>query len=144
MTEPLPAVRRVRLRVLPWRPRWRSRDLDLPDLSGVADLFDDVLGALLLVLAVLFLLPFVLAVLFGVALLSIELLALLALLPLLLVGRLCHLRPWVLVVSHVDGTQRTVDVVGLSAARRRRRELLAAGAVAAADAGEVLVRGHGA
>lgn len=125
MTSTAAPVRRVHLRLLPWRPRWRTRRVEPPDEAFEAlDLFDDLLGMVIALVALLLLAPFVLVAVVGLALLSLEVVAVLALAPLLLLGRLCHLRPWVLVVTHTDGAQRTVEVTGLAAARRRRDELL--------------------
>lgn len=118
-------VRRVRVRLLPWRPRRRLRRVDSPgSLLDVLSLFDDLFGGILALVALLLLAPFLLVAVLGLALLSVEVLAVLALAPLLLLGRLCHLRPWVLVVTHADGTQRTAEVTGLAAARRQRRQLM--------------------
>ena len=115
------------MRLLPWRPRRRIRRIESPGSAFDAlSLFDDLFGGILGVIALVLLAPFLLVAVLGLALLSVEVLAVLALAPLLLLGRLCHLRPWVLVVTHADGTQRTLEVTGLAAARRRRRELLAA------------------
>ena len=119
-------VRRVRLRLLPWRPRRRTRGIDPPGSAlDVLSLFDDLFGGILALVALLLLAPFLLVTVLGLALLSLEVLAVLALAPLLLLGRLCHLRPWLLVVTHTDGTQRVVEVTGLAAAHRRRSELMA-------------------
>jgi len=79
-----------------------------------------VLGGLVLLLV----LPAVIALVVGVALLGVEVLALLPLGLLLLAGRLCGLRPWALVVRWPDGRRALVQVRGLQAARSRRRELL--------------------
>lgn len=111
----------MRLRLLPWRPRWRSRDWDTSDPSGV-DLGDEI-GLGLLILLVLLFLPLVV----GLVLLSVELLALLALLPLLMAGQLLGLLPWVLVVTELDGTKRHLEVRGtrsMLAERRRLRALV--------------------
>lgn len=118
---------RVRLLLLPWRPRWRSPDLDL-DPSGLLDVlgaFDDPVSAVLAGLALLLVLPAVVAVLLGAALLSLEVLAVLPLGLLLLAGRLCRLQPWVLVARWPDGRRALVEVRGgLGAARCRRTALL--------------------
>ena len=65
-----------------------------------------------------------LGLLLGVALLSVEVLAVLPLGLLLLLGRLSRLRPWVLVATWPDGRRALVEVRGLAAARRRRQALL--------------------
>lgn len=118
----------VRLRLLPWRPRWRTGNGgDEQDvgghLSALADLGDDPVSAVLGLLALVLLVPFVLAVLLGVALFSLEMLALLPLGMLLLLGRACHLQPWVLVVRLADGRQRLERVTGWRAVRERQRQL---------------------
>lgn len=127
MSQPGP-VRRVRVRLLPWRPRWRVRDVpDWPD-PGWVDLGDDALSVALGVLVLLVGLPVVVFGLFGLVLLSAELGLLLALVPFLLVGQVVGLLPWQLAVTGTDGTKRYVEARGtrqLLAALRHYRALRA-------------------
>lgn len=113
----------VRLRLLPWRPRWRAGDTgpDLPDLPDGDDPFSAVVALFLLAL----LLPGVLVGVAGVLLLGAELLLLLALLPLLMSAQLLGLRPWVLVLRSRDRRRTAVEVRGTRAMLARRRELRA-------------------
>jgi hypothetical protein len=115
------SVRSVRVRLLPWRPRWRTRDPDLDffDVPGF-DAFDDLAGVVLVVLLLL-VAPFLLLFLVGVVLLSAELLLLLALVPLLMTGQLLCLLPWVLVVTAWDGERYPVEARGTRAMVRARR-----------------------
>lgn len=124
------SVRRVRVRLLPWRPRWRSKDTDLPDVSGLADVgdIDDPFAAVVLVVAAVVLAPFLLLFVVGVVLLSFELLLLLALVPLALLGQLLGLLPWYLVVTTQDGVRHAVQAgstAKMVAARRYYRSLRA-------------------
>ena len=67
-------LRRVRLRLLPWRPRWRTGEVrDVPDLP-FADL-DDPLSLVIGLLFALVVAPFAILFVIGVALLGTELLA---------------------------------------------------------------------
>lgn len=120
------SVRRVRVRLLPWRPRWRAKDAPDGDLSGLLDAFDDPVSAVVGLLFALVLLPLVLFVLFGVVLFSLEIGLLLALAPLLVVVQLLGLRPWYLAVTTVDG-ERTYVRAGrtraMLSARRYYRSL---------------------
>lgn len=114
----------MRVRLLPWRPRWRKQDwADGPDPSSGLDVGDDIGIGLVILLALLFL-PLVV----GLVLLSVELLALLALLPLFMAGQLLGLLPWVLVTTDRDGVKDVVEVRGtrsMLAARRQLRARLA-------------------
>lgn len=127
MNEP-GAVRRVRVRLLPWRPRWRVRDVpDLPD-PGWLDLGDDLIGLVLGLVLLLVGLPVALFVLVGLVLLSAEVGLLVALLPFLLLGQVLGLLPWQLAVTGTDGTKRYVEAGGtreMLAARRYYRTLRA-------------------
>lgn len=125
--DPTP-VAHVRLRLLPWRPRWRTGQggpaTDLgTSLSSAGG--DDPISAFLGLVGLVLLIPLLVAVLLGVAVLSVEMLALLPLGLLLLVGRASHLQPWVLVVRLTDGRQRLERVTGWRAVRARQRELQA-------------------
>ena len=114
------SVRRVRVRLLPWRPRWRSRQpeaIDVPDLPLEADPVSLVVSLLLTLVLV----PAVALLLLGLVLLSAEVAVLLALLPLLLLGRVVGLRPWVLSVTGVDGVTHHLDVGGTRQMLRDRR-----------------------
>ena len=103
---------RVRLRLLPWRPRWRAPEADGPSFD-VPDLgFDDPVSAVIGFLLLLFLAPFVLVFVLGVVLFSAEILLLLALLPLLMLGQVLGLLPWVLSVREANGDHRYVEVRG--------------------------------
>ena len=126
VTTTLPAhtVRSVRLRLVPWRPRWRTGKARKPpdglvEVLGLIDEFLSLLARILLVV-----LPVVVVLVLGVALLGLEMLVLLPVGLLLVAGRLCRLRPWILVVTNSDGTRTLVEVVGVRAMLRRRRELL--------------------
>ncbi len=117
----------VRLRLLPWRPRWRTGDTGPDvDLSPLGDALGDdpislVVGLFLLVLV----LPGLLVGVVGVLLLGAELLLLLALLPLVMSAQLLGLRPWVLVLRSRDRGRTAVPVVGTVALLGRWRELRA-------------------
>lgn len=113
----------VRVRLLPWRPRWRTGDTgpDVPDLG----LGDDPLSAVIGLFLLLLLLPGILLFLVGVVLLGVELLVLLALLPLALSAQVLGLRPWVLVLRRRDRRRSTVEVCGTRAMLARRRQLRA-------------------
>lgn len=118
---------RVRVRLLPWRPRWRTaRDGEVPDVSGLFDFLDDPVSAVIgLVLAVL-VLPFVLLFVLGVVVFSAELVLLLALVPFLMIGQFVGLLPWVLVLTRFTGERTYVQMSGtraMLAARRRYRSL---------------------
>ncbi len=115
----------VRLRLLPWRPRWRTGDTgpELPDLD--LGLGDDPLSAVVGLLLLLLFLPFLVLAVVGVVVLGLELLALLALLPLALSAQLLGLRPWVLVLRTRDRQRTPVEVTGTRAMLRRRRQLRA-------------------
>ena len=105
---------------MPWRPRWRKQDwADSSDPSGL-DLGDDIGIGPVILLALLFL-----PLLVGLVLLSVELLALLALLPLLMAGQLLGLLPWVLVTTDVQGTRGAVEVRGTRSMLAARREFRA-------------------
>jgi hypothetical protein len=117
----------VWLRLLPWKPGWRVRapdgdggGLDWPDLD-----LDDPISAVLSLVVALVLLPLVLALVAGIAVLSLEMLLLVPLGVLLMTGQLLCLRPWVLVVRYSDGTREAVEVRGLRALVRRWRALRA-------------------
>ena len=120
-----PELTDVRLRLLPWRPRWRRArkpdgwelaDLPLPD-----DPVSALIGLVLLVVVV----PVLLVVVLGVLVLSVELALLLLLVPLAWVVQLVGLRPWRLVLHWSDGSRSVEEVRGTRAVLRRRRELLA-------------------
>ncbi len=117
MTDPL---RRVRIRFLPWKPRWRGRDTgwDLPDIP---DLGDDPISAVLGLLVLLLLAPFVVLFVVGVLILSAELVLLLALLPLAMLGQLLGQRDWQLALTPVEGEKRYVAVRGTGAMLSARR-----------------------
>lgn len=117
----------VRVRLVPWRPRWRTgRRLDPgDDLDALGGVVDDPVAGLLWGLLVLLVLPFLLAAAVGVALLGVEVLALLPVGLLLLIGRLCGLRPWVLEVTWADGEREDIPVVGVRRAWRTVRALRA-------------------
>ena len=114
------SVRRVRVRLLPWRPRWRQGRMPDADATDGLDLLGDDLGIGVLVglglLVVLLFLPLVLAVL----VLSVEVLVVVALAPLLVVVQLVGLRPWYLAVTTVDG-QRTYVCAGRTRAMLKAR-----------------------
>lgn len=114
----------VRLRLLPWRPRWRAGDTG-PDLPDVGGLGDDPLSAVLGLFLLLIALPGLLVALVGVVVLGVELLLLLVLLPLVMSAQLLGLRPWVLVLRSRDRRRLPVEVTGTRAVLRRRRELRA-------------------
>lgn len=109
----------MRVRLLPWRPRWR--DPGITD-AGPLDVGGDDLGiGLLIVLAVLALPVLVVLVLF-----SLEVLTLLVLVPFLMAGQLLGWLPWVLVLRTTSGERRAVQVRGTRAmldARRYYRSL---------------------
>jgi hypothetical protein len=103
------------VRLLPWQPRLRDvRDVDVPDVGLDVD---DAFGVLLVILAVLVLLPFVLAF----VVFSLELLLVLSLVPLLMIGQLVGWRPWVLVVRLPSGKRRHVSVRGTRSMLEARR-----------------------
>ncbi len=105
----------VRVRLSPWRLRWRGRGSDAAgDLAGLLD--DPVLAVLALLL-----LPLVGV---GVLLMGGELLVLLVVTLLLLVCRAVGLLTWTLEVTDPDGSRSLVRVRGTRALLRRRRELL--------------------
>lgn len=112
----------MRVRLLPWRPRWRKQEwADGPDSSGL-DLGDDFGVGLVILVALLFL-PITL----GLIVLSAEILLLLGVLPVLMTGQFLGLLPWVLVLRY-DGGKRYVEVTGMRsmlAARRQYRAGLA-------------------
>ena len=117
-----PALKRVRVRLLPWKPRWRSgKDRDLPDVSGALDLADDPISFVIALVALIVLAPFVLLLVVGVLLLSVEIVLLLALLPLLLLVQVFGLRPWVLVLTDLAGTRSFVEVHGTRRMLAQRR-----------------------
>lgn len=123
---PLVSLRRVRVRLLPWRPRWRTGrpdrwDIDLPDVGLGDDPISAVIGLLLLVVV----LPFLVVVLLGVVVLGVELSLLLLLLPLAWTGQLLGLLPWRLVLTATDGTRTWEEVRGTLPMLRRRRQLRA-------------------
>ncbi|MDQ3612410.1 MAG: hypothetical protein M4D85_12570 [Actinomycetota bacterium] len=120
------SLSRVRVRLLPWRPRWRTGrpdrwDLGLPDIGVGDDPLSAVVGLVLLVL----LLPVVLVVVLGVIVLGVELSLLLLLLPLAWTGQVLGLLPWRLVLTATDGTRTWEEVRGTRALLRRRRQLRA-------------------
>ena len=124
------SVKRVRVRLLPWRPRWRTGrrrwddfDLDFPDVGD--DPISLVLGLLLAFVA----LPALVLLLVGLLLLSAEIAVVLALLPLALVGQLVGLVPWYLRVTTTDGNKQWIEAGGtrdMLSARRYYRSLRAA------------------
>jgi hypothetical protein len=121
------SLRRVHIRLLPWKPRWRTsdREWDPPDLLDVRD---DPISAVIGLVLMLLLVPFVLLFVVGVVLLSAELLLLLALVPLLMLGQLVGMLPWQLGLTLTDRTRRYVEVTGTAkmlAARRYYRTLRA-------------------
>jgi hypothetical protein len=123
------SVKRVRVRLLPWRPRWRTRkgrwddlDLDVPDLGD--DPVSLVIGLLFAFVA----LPALILLLVGVLLLSAEIAVVLALLPFALVGQLAGLVPWYLRVTTTDGEKQWIETGGtreMLSARRYYRSLRA-------------------
>ncbi|MCW2778391.1 MAG: hypothetical protein JWN17_2116 [Frankiales bacterium] len=114
----------VRLRLLPWLPRWRTGDTG-PDIPSFDGLGDDPISAVVGVFLLLLALPGLVVAVVGVVLLSAEVLLLLALLPLLLSGQLLGLRPWVLVLRSRDRQRTPVEVLGTAEVLRRRRALRA-------------------
>jgi hypothetical protein len=116
------SVRSVRIRLLPWRPRWRAGDIDrYPDGWDVGgfDLGDDPISAVLGFIGLVLFLPVLLFLVVGLVLLSAELAVLLALVPLLLLVQLFGLQPWYLRVASTSG-----EVSWICAGRTR--EMLAA------------------
>ena len=116
------SVRRVAVRLLPWRPRWRSQrehSWDLPDL-GVFD-GDDSVSLAIGFIALLLFAPFVVLFVVGVVLLSAELLLVLALLPFAMLGQVVGVLPWVLAVTDSDGLKHAVPVKGTRAMLTARR-----------------------
>lgn len=113
-------MRSVRVRLLPWRPRWR--DPGVSDSGGIDLGGGDDLGlGLILALAV-----FALPVLVVLIVFSLELLVLLVVLPFLMAGQLLGWLPWMLVLRTPSGERRAVEVRGTRAmldARRYYRSL---------------------
>ena len=110
----------MRVRLLPWRPRFRDPSVDP---SGALDSIDDI-GIGLALLVGLLLLPIVACL----VLFSLEIALLAALVPLLMAGQLLGLLPWVLSVTELNGTKRHLEVRGtrrMLAERRRLRALVA-------------------
>lgn len=109
MTEPL---RTVRVRFLPWKPRWRSKDGDWDVPDGVLDGADDPISLVIGLVLVVLLSPFVVLFVVGVLLLSFELILLLALLPFAMLGQILGLRAWQLALTPVAGEKTYVAVKG--------------------------------
>lgn len=132
----------VHVRVLPWKPRWRDRSKELPDLS-FSDLFsggfDDPMGFGVMFVVGIVVLPLLVVGLpilyvfgFGLLVLLLELVVLAALSPLLMVGQLAGLLPWVIVLRAPEGARHGVQVRGtrqMLAARRYYRTLLVSGSL---------------
>lgn len=94
------SVRRVRVRVLPWRPRLREVDgFDFPDFLDFGDDLGIALGIGLFLVVLLLVAP----IAFALALFVGELALVLLLAPLLVVVQLLGLRPWYLRVTPVEG-----------------------------------------
>lgn len=112
----------MRVRLLPWRPRWRRPSWDGADgANAIGDVGGDDIGLGLLVIAGLLLLPLLLAVLF----LAAQLAVVLAVVPLLMTGQLLGVLPWVLVLTDSAGSKRFVEVRGLRSLLAERRRLRA-------------------
>ncbi|PJI93662.1 hypothetical protein [Luteimicrobium subarcticum] len=125
-TTPHGATVRVRRRLLPWRRRVRKTDRfdGLPDLadlfSGADDLIGGVIGAVLLVIAVVLILPVLIFALVVVG----EVLLLLLLLPLFLLARVALKKPWIVEVTIGGAVVHSEAVVGWRAAGARARQLV--------------------
>jgi hypothetical protein len=121
------SVRRVHVRLLPWRPRWRLRDIPEGSLDvGGFDVGDDpislVIGLFLLLLG----LPAVIFVVLGVLLFSVEIGLLLALLPLVMLGQRIGWLPWYLAVTSTTGERQWIcagNTREMLSARRYYRSL---------------------
>ncbi len=102
----------VRVRMLPWRPRWRSKkgerdfDLDLPDLG------DDPVSLVISLVFLLIGLPVLLFLVLGLLVFSAEIAILMALIPLLMLGQIVGLLPWTLVLRTPDGERSQLQVKG--------------------------------
>jgi hypothetical protein len=106
------SVRSVRLRLLPWKPRWRSSKKDRDWDFDVPDLGDDPVSLVIGILVAVVLLPGVLFLVIGLLLFSAEIALLLALVPLLMIGQVVGVLPWQLAVSTTDGAKHYVEARG--------------------------------
>ena len=116
---------RVRVRLLPWRPRWRTGRPDHWETGPTIDGGDDPISAILALVSLLLFLPVVIVVVVGVVVLSVELSLLLLLLPLAWAGQLLGLLPWRLVLTANDGQRKWEEIRGTRAMLRRRQQLRA-------------------
>ena len=100
---------RVRRRVTPWRRRLRGH-IDVPDIGGG----DDILGIIVLIIAI----PFLVIAAIALS----EFLLLLLLIPVYVMIRIAFRRPWYIDVSRGDDHVATESVIGWRAAGERVRE----------------------
>lgn len=113
----------VRVRLLPWKPRWRAGrvpegwDFDYDSFG------DDPISMLIGLVALILFLPIVLVVLVGVAVLALEALILALLLPLTFLARLVGLQSWWLIVRDASGHRAALEVRGTRHMLARRAQL---------------------
>lgn len=120
------SVRQVRVRLLPWRPRWRVKDLPHGDPTDALDVMDDPVSAVIGLVLFVVVLPVVGFLVLGLLLFSLEVGLLLMLLPLVAIVQLVGLRPWYLGVTPTVGERVWVCAGGtpeMLAARRYYRSL---------------------
>ena len=120
------SVRRVRVRLLPWRPRWRVKDLPDGFDVGSIDLGDDLVGLVIGVVLLLIGLPVLLFALVGLLLFSAEIGVLVALLPFVMLGQLLGWLPWYLAVTTSSGERQWIcagNTREMLSARRYYRSL---------------------
>ena len=112
-------VVRVRMRWVPWRPRYRKVESDFSDALSTPDFGDSPLAGLaFLVLAI-----FIAVGGLGLLVFPIELTVVALVAALLALMRLVGVLPWHIVTETADGRSHVEEVRGTVAARRRLREM---------------------